>query len=74
MFERKGFDFVMINSRPRVCQEVDGRNFHGQKLRPRYSLDLTTKDLPKTGMPGISPILQCKLVPEISFGRPSPTA
>ena len=50
LFERKGPDIVEIYSQPRVCQEVDGRDFSGQRLRPGYSLDLTMKD-PKTGMP-----------------------
>ena len=50
LYERKGPDIVEIYSQPRVCQEVDGRDFGGQKLRPGFSLDLTMRD-PKTGLP-----------------------
>ena len=48
LFERKGPDIVEIYSQPRVCQEAGGKDFNGQRLRPGYSLDLTTKD-PRTG-------------------------
>ena len=50
LFERKGPDIAEIFSQPRVCQEVDGRKFNGQTLRPGWSLDLTMRD-PKTGAP-----------------------
>ena len=48
LYERVGPDVAEIYSQPRVCQEVDGRKFGGDTLRPGWSLDLTNKD-PKTG-------------------------
>jgi len=50
LFERKGPDIAEIFSQPRICQELDGRKFSGQTLRPGWSLDLTMRD-PKTGEP-----------------------
>ena len=48
LFQRTGPDIAEIFSQPRVCQEVDGRSFGGDRLRPGWSLDLTTRD-PATG-------------------------
>ena len=48
LFERKGPDVAEIFSQPRICQELSGRKFEGQTLRPGWSLDLTMLD-PKTG-------------------------
>ena len=50
LFERRGPDVAEIFSQPRVCQEVGGRRFQGEELRPGWSLDLTMND-PKTGKP-----------------------
>ena len=48
LFEKKGPDVAEIFSQPRICQEVDGRSFEGEKLKPGWSLDLTNLD-PATG-------------------------
>ena len=48
LYERKGPDVSEIFSQPRICQEVSGRTFNGETLRPGWSLDLTTLD-PATG-------------------------
>ena len=71
LFERKGPDIVEIYSQPRVCQEVDGRDFLGERLRPGYSLDLTTKD-PKTGLPWdlSSPTVQARVKELIKKTKP----
>ena len=50
MFERKGPDVAEIFSQPRVCQELGGRTFDGETLRPGWSLDLTMND-PSSGKP-----------------------
>ena len=38
LFERKGPDIAEIFSQPRICQEVGGRNFKGQQLKPGSEL------------------------------------
>ena len=50
LFERKGSDVVEIFSQPRLCQEIAGRIFGRNTLRPGFSLDLTMDD-PATGQP-----------------------
>ena len=43
LYERVGPDVAEIYSQPRVCQEVDGRKFGGDSLRPGWSSISRTK-------------------------------
>ena len=49
-FRQKHADVVELYSPPRVVQEAGLRAYGGQRLRPGWSLDLTTDD-PETGKP-----------------------
>ena len=49
-FKQMGPDIVEIYSPPRVVQEAGLRAYGGKKLKPGWSLDLTTND-PETGQP-----------------------
>ena len=49
-FKNAGPDISEIYSPPRIVQEAGLRTYAGTKLRPGWSLDLTTDD-PETGTP-----------------------
>ena len=49
-FRQSGPDIAEIYSPPRIVQEAGLRRYAGVRLRPGWSLDLTTND-PETGEP-----------------------
>ena len=49
-FKQKGADIVEVYSPPRVVREAGLRVYGGKRLKPGWSLDLTTVD-PETGQP-----------------------
>ena len=59
MFEESGADISEIDSPPIIVQEATMQSYHGMKLRPGWSLDLTRND-PKTLKPWDFSVADCR--------------
>ena len=59
MFEAKGADIAEVYSPPRIAQEAAMKSYHGVRLHPGWSLDLTRND-PATNKPWDFSLQSCR--------------